>query len=106
MDDHKRFAGTDKDSLCASVVEDDMIRLFAKLVQNPRSDITVEDGTIRQQVHIICAFNVNKEVRKRASTRRSEIFFKFFKTKEFPYVFYGFLFLPFYFIFLPVTEQI
>ena len=67
MDEHRRFAGTDKDSLCASVVEDDMIGLFAKQVQNPRSDITVEDGMIRQQVQTICAFNVNKEVRKRAT---------------------------------------
>ena len=67
LDKHRRFAGTDKDSNCACIVEEDMIGLFAKQVQNPKSDLSVEDGMVRQHVQTVCEYNVNKVVRKRAS---------------------------------------
>ena len=67
LDNHRRFAGTDKDSNCACIVEEDMIGLYAKQVQNPKSDLTVEDGIVRQNIQTVCEFNMNKVVRKRAT---------------------------------------
>ena len=66
MEKHRRFVGTDRDSVCVEVAEDPVLELYAKQLLDPQSDITTTSLDVRKAAQVLCNELTRIEVRRRA----------------------------------------
>ena len=65
LDNHRTFLGGDRDSECTVAVEDDLLRVFASQLLNPRSDLTTSNVGYTKAAQTVRNHDIQTKINER-----------------------------------------